>query len=95
MTQPGDGVTATAVREATFPKPPFGKRGYDEGSVNDLLALAARRLDGRGYLRAADIRDVVFRPAPLLSRGFDRGAVDEFVARLAAAVAELEASDPV
>ena len=49
-------LTAEDVRSATFNKPPRGKRGYDEKSVNDFLQLAARRLDGSGHLSAADVR---------------------------------------
>jgi DivIVA domain-containing protein len=92
MTQPADGVTADDVRAAVFPKPPFGKRGYDEKSVDDLLQLAARRLDGRGHLRAADISAVVFRKSPLTARGYDKDAVDAYVIRVVAAVAALEST---
>jgi DivIVA domain-containing protein len=31
------GLTAEDVRSATFEKPPFGKRGYNEDEVNALL----------------------------------------------------------
>ena len=39
------GLTADDVRSATFERPPWGKRGYDEKSVDDFLQLVARRLD--------------------------------------------------
>ena len=90
MTQTADAVTAQDVRAATFPKPPLGRRGYQAKSVHDVLALAARRLDGHGRLTAGDIRGIRFPQSPLLSRGYDKDAVDEFMARVVAAVAELE-----
>ena len=55
MTQAAGDVTAQDVREVVFPKPPVGRRGYDEKSVNDFLQLVARRLDGRGHLSADDV----------------------------------------
>ena len=39
------GLTADDVRSATVERPPWGKRGYDEKSVDDFLQLVARRLD--------------------------------------------------
>ena len=37
------GLTADDVRNVSFSKPPLGKSGYDEKSVNDFVQLAARR----------------------------------------------------
>ncbi len=91
MTQRGDGVTAELVRGATFPKPALGKRGYDDKSVDDVLQLAARRLDGRGHLTADDVRAIRFRKSPLLSRGYDKEAVDRFMVQVIDALAALEA----
>lgn len=90
MTQRGDGVTADVVRAATFPKPALGKRGYDDKSVDDVLQLAARRLDGRGHLTADDVRGIRFRKSPLLSRGYDKDAVDRFMAQVIDALSDLE-----
>jgi DivIVA domain-containing protein len=73
-----------------FPKPAFGKRGYDDKSVNDVLQLAARRLDGRGHLTSDDVRVIRFRDSALLARGYDKDSVDEFMARIVSAIAELE-----
>lgn len=91
MTQTADVVTAERVRVTTFPKAPLGRRGYDTRSVNDVLALVARRLDGRGHLTAGDVAGIRFRKSPLLSRGYDKDAVDEFMARVIEAIAQLEA----
>jgi DivIVA domain-containing protein len=35
------GLTAEDVRSATFNKPPWGKRDYDETSVDDFLDTLA------------------------------------------------------
>ncbi len=86
MTQTAGNVTAQDVREVTFPKPPVGRRGYDEKSVNDFLQLVARRLDGRGHLSADDIRGVRFPKSPVYKRGYDAAYVDELMVRIVAAI---------
>jgi DivIVA domain-containing protein len=83
------GLTADDVRNATFDKPPWGKRGYDEKSVMDFLQLAARRLDGRGHLTADDVRGVRFGKPPLGRRGVDVGQVDEMLSSIAGRIAAL------
>jgi DivIVA domain-containing protein len=60
MDETTSALTAEDVRGTTFDKPPWGKRGYDEKSVNDFLQLAARRLEGRGHLSADDVRGIRF-----------------------------------
>ena len=79
-------VTAQDVRDAVFPKPPMGTRGYDEKSVNDFLQLVARRLDGRGHLTADDVRDVRFPKPPVFKRGYHDGTVDELLDRIASTI---------
>lgn len=86
MTQAAGDVTAQDVREVVFPKPPVGRRGYDEKSVNDFLQLVARRLDGRGHLCADDVRGVRFPKSPVFKRGYDAACVDELLIRIAAAI---------
>ncbi len=86
-----DELSADDVRGAVFTKSPMGKRGYDPKSVHELLQLAARRLDGRGYLDADHVRSATFRKAPLLQRGYDKAEVDAFVDRVAAAIQALDA----
>ena len=85
------GLTATEVRGATFEKPPWGKRGYDEKSVNDFLALAARRLEGRGHLSADDVRNIRFGKPLIGKRGYNTDQVDALLDRIAAAIADLDA----
>lgn len=88
----GDGgLTAEGLRGITFEKPPWGKRGYDEKSVNDFLALAARRLDGRGHLSADDVRAVRFNKPPFGKRGFNEQQVDDMLTEIAAAITHLDA----
>ena len=85
-----DQLSPDDVRGAVFAKAPVGKRGYDPKSVHELLQLAARRLDGRGYLDADHVRGATLRTASLLQRGYDKAEVDAFKERLAAAIQALE-----
>ncbi|WP_029110498.1 DivIVA domain-containing protein [Mycobacterium sp. URHD0025] len=78
------GLTAEDVRSTEFGK---RKRGYDKKSVDDFLALVARRLDGRGHLGADDVRNIVFPRPPMFQRGYDEDEVDML---LDAVVATLE-----
>jgi DivIVA domain-containing protein len=82
-------LTAEDVRSATFEKPPWGKRGYDEKSVDDFLQLAARRLDGRGHLTADDVRGIRFRKPPFGKRGYKEDDVDALLTQIAEAIASL------
>ena len=84
------GVVFDNLRNITFEKPAFGKRGYDEKSVNDFLALAARRLDGRGHLSADDVRGMRFNKPKLGKRGYDPAQVDQLVDEIATAIAHLD-----
>ena len=83
-------LTAEDVRSATFSKPPLGKRGYDEKSVNDFLQRAAQRLDGLGPLSADDVRSVCFPKPPMFSRGYHEDEVDAFLDELAATIVSLD-----
>lgn len=85
------GLTAEDLRNVTFEKPPWGKRGYDEKAVHDLVALAARRLDGRGHLSADDVRAVRFNKPKFGKRGYDEQQVDALLDEIASAIAALDA----
>lgn len=82
-------LTADAVRSASFDKPPWGKRGYDEKSVIDFLQLAARRLEGRGHLTADDVRGIRFGKPPFGRRGVDVRLVDGLLDQIACTIAAL------
>lgn len=84
-------VTADHLRNVTFEKPSWPKRGYNEKAVTDFLALCARRLDGRGHLTAEDVRHIRFNKPPFGQRGFDKDQVDTLLAEIATAIAALEA----
>jgi DivIVA domain-containing protein len=83
-------LTAEDVRSASFEKPPWGKRGHDEKSVNDFLQLVARRLDGRGYLSAADVGGVRFTKPPFGRRGYHQDEVDALLDEIAATIENLD-----
>jgi DivIVA domain-containing protein len=84
-------LTAEDVRAATFDKPPWGKRGHDETSVDDFLALAASRLEGRGQLSADDVRSIRSPKPPIGKRGYHEDEVDEFLDRISTTIAALDA----
>lgn len=84
-------VTAEQLRNFTFEKPPWGKRGYNEKAVTDFVALCARRLDGRGHLTADDVRNVRFNKPSFGKRGFDENQVDALLAQIATAIDILDA----
>src|SRR5436190_14921384 len=81
--QPPRRITAADVGAVGFGKPPFGKRGYDEGEVDDFLHQVADTLalaPGGARVSAADVHDVAFRKPRLgSSRGYDEDEVDAFL----------------
>jgi DivIVA domain-containing protein len=90
MDDSSKGLTAEGVRNATFDKPPWGKRGYDEKSVNDFLQLVVRRLEGRGHISADDVRGVGFSKPPFGRRGLDEDQVDALLDQIAETIAKLD-----
>lgn len=84
-------VTAEYLRNVTFEKPPWGKRGYNEKAVADFVALCARRLEGRGHLTADDVRNVRFNKPPIGRRGYDDAQVDQLLNEIATAIDQLDA----
>ncbi|HJT92630.1 MAG TPA: DivIVA domain-containing protein [Mycobacterium sp.] len=83
------GLTAEHVRGAAFDKPRWGKRGYDEKSVDDFLQLVVRRLEGRGHLTADDVRGIRFRKPKLGKRGYREDGVDALLGQIATTIANL------
>ncbi len=72
-------LTPEAVREVTFEKAPFGRRGYHEDQVDDFLDKVESALLGKAVLTAAQVRDVVFDAGPLIKRGYHEDQVDTFL----------------
>jgi DivIVA domain-containing protein len=76
-------LTSVDVCSATFDKPPRGKGGYDEKSVNDFLQWVARRLEGHGDLSAEDVRGICFPKPRIGKRGYDEDQVDALLDQIA------------
>jgi DivIVA domain-containing protein len=86
-------LTESAVRDISFRKPPMGRRGYDERSVDEFLDLveadlrvrraACAEAGGDGVvavnLVSADVRAVAFERSAFGRRGYDEREVDEFL----------------
>lgn len=81
-----DGLTADDVREVMFDKPPWGKRGYDETSVDDFLSRVVERMEGRARLASDDVRNVRFPKPPIGKRGYSEDEVDALLDRIADAI---------
>ena len=75
----GREISAAAVRNQSFGKPPLGKRGYDEDEVDRYLQVIAAALDGRSRLSANDVHNVAFKKPPVGRRGYDEEQVDAFL----------------
>jgi DivIVA domain-containing protein len=83
-------LTSQDLRYATFGKPPWGKRGYNEDEVDAFLQLAASRLDGYGNLSADDVHAASFSKPAIGKRGYNEDEVDEFLEAVAATIASLD-----
>lgn len=83
-------LTPDDVRNAAFPKPPIGRRGYDEDQVDDFLDRVEAALRGADPLTAAEVRQVTFTPAKRLRRGYAEDEVDDLLDRAAAALRHRE-----
>ncbi|GAA2970363.1 DivIVA domain-containing protein [Actinokineospora diospyrosa] len=77
-------LTPETVREVTFDKAPFGKRGYHEDQVDDFLDRVEAALSGRVALSVAEVREIAFDAAPRVKRGYNEDQVDEFLDSVAA-----------
>jgi DivIVA domain-containing protein len=79
---PEQRITAADVRAVRFGKPPFGRRGYDEGEVDGFLRLIAETLvqaPGISPLDADSVHEIAFRKPRIGSRGYDEDEVDAFL----------------
>jgi DivIVA domain-containing protein len=78
---PGGWLTPEQVRNVTFSRPPRGKRGYNEGEVDDFLDLveaALRDPTGR-TLTPEQVRSVTFSKPRIGQRGYNEDDVDAFL----------------
>ncbi|WP_123029123.1 DivIVA domain-containing protein [Mycolicibacterium stellerae] len=85
-----DWLTANEVRETTFGKPPWGKRGYNEDEVDDFITHVVARLEGRGGLTADDVHNVAFSKPSFGKRGYNEAEVDAFLETVEATIAGLD-----
>ena len=79
---PEQRITAADVHTVRFSKPPFGRRGYDEGEVDEFLRLVAEaltQLPGMSGITGDRVHDISFRKPKVGSRGYDEDEVDAFL----------------
>lgn len=77
-------MTPEEVRTARFHKPPFGRRGYDEDAVDEVLDRIIDTLEGRPGITYAELSTLRF-PKPLIGkRGYHENDVDSFIQRVLA-----------
>lgn len=74
-------MTPEDVRHVAFRKAPFGRRGYQEKAVDDLLDDIASALAGGPPLTSERLRDLP-PPRELFARGYHPDEVDAFLARV-------------
>lgn len=75
-------MTPDEVHRIAFARAPFGRRGYREQDVDELLDLVVAALTGRLAL-TAEILDRGFRAPPgVFGRGYHPDQVDAFVERV-------------
>ena len=79
---PEQRVTAADVHAVRFGKPPFGRRGYDEGEVDEFLRLVSEALaqpPGATRITGDRVHEISFRKPKVGSRGYDEDEVDAFL----------------
>ncbi len=75
-------MTPDDVRTAQFHKPPFGRRGYDEQAVDDVLDRIEESLDGQRRITLEELAAVRFPKSPIGKRGYLIADVDAFMQRI-------------
>jgi DivIVA domain-containing protein len=79
---PEQRITAADVHAVRFGKPPFGRRGYDEGEVDEFLRLVSDALaqpPGSTRITGDRVHEIAFRKPKVGSRGYDEDEVDAFL----------------
>ncbi|MFI9532469.1 DivIVA domain-containing protein [Nocardia fusca] len=75
-------MTPEEVHEITFARAPFGRRGYREQDVDELLDLVAAALQNRVTLTGEILNRGFRAPSGVFGRGYHPDQVDAFVARV-------------
>jgi DivIVA domain-containing protein len=75
-------MTPDDVHTVGFGRPPFGKRGYDEHAVDDLLDRIEGSLCGEPQITLEEITAVTIPKPPLGHRGYEKHEVDQFLERV-------------
>ncbi|GAA1709662.1 hypothetical protein GCM10009765_68650 [Fodinicola feengrottensis] len=81
---------AALIAEATFRKPPLGKRGYAEDEVDGFLDWVSERCVSGASVSPADIQRAAFQKPPRGRRGYDEQDVDEFLEWMKATLTAFE-----
>jgi DivIVA domain-containing protein len=95
---PAGGLTPEDIRSIHFRKAPFGRRGYDEKSVDLFLDqvesdLRARRAGNpvvRVALTAVDVHEAAFKRQARGKRGYDEEEVDAFLDEIQRTIERLD-----
>jgi DivIVA domain-containing protein len=77
-------VTPDEVRDARFTQSSFGRRGYDERSVDELLSRVQTHLQNPAAddLTVDDVRSAELPKSPIGVRGYSMAEVDAFLDRV-------------
>ncbi|MGW5382838.1 DivIVA domain-containing protein [Nocardia sp. NPDC003963] len=72
-------MTPEDIHQIAFARAPFGRRGYREQDVDELLDLIAAALAGRATLTSEDLRRGVRTAPSVFQRGYHPDEVDSFL----------------
>lgn len=75
-------MTPEEVHQIAFARAPFGRRGYREQDVDELLDLVAAALAGHATLTSEHLSRSVRTVPSIFQRGYHPGQVDDFLARV-------------
>jgi DivIVA domain-containing protein len=67
------------IETSVFPKPPIGRRGYDEDEVDDFLDAVIASLKSGNPMDPAAVGAVSFGRSSFGRRGYDEDSVDELL----------------
>ncbi|MCX0272233.1 DivIVA domain-containing protein [Nocardia rhamnosiphila] len=72
-------MTPEDVHRITFAQAPFGRRGYREQDVDELLDLIAAALAGRATLTSEHLDRGIRTASSMFQRGYHPDQVDHFL----------------